>query len=155
MKTLKVTYNDHGPFTAITLERVGLGIHMYNSTEGFVHLCVSEKLGHTDDHWLRTIKPGDRLKFSYSMASDIAESTIKSIDGNEIHNKESAAYAISWIENRDSALSILINLLATSDIHESVRGQAAEGIGIIKPSRNNKLRQLNGLMVEMGRTVYQ
>ena len=61
---------------------------------------------------------------------------------NEIHNKEAAAYAISWIENRDSALSILINLLATSDIHESVRGQAAEGIGIIKPSSKNKHRQL-------------
>jgi hypothetical protein len=73
---------------------------------------------------------------------DIDELARVAFNGNEIHNKESAAYAISWIENRDSALSILINLLATSDVHEDVRGQAAEGIGIKKPSSNNKHRQL-------------
>lgn len=73
---------------------------------------------------------------------DIDELERVAFNGNEIHNKESAAYAISWSENRDSALSILINLLATSDIHESVRGQAAEAIGIIKPSSKNKHRQL-------------
>ena len=73
---------------------------------------------------------------------DIDELARVAFNGKEIHNKESAAYAISWIENHDSALSILINLLATSDIHEDVRGQAAEGIGIIKPSGKNKHRQL-------------
>ena len=55
---------------------------------------------------------------------------------------ESATYALSWVENGDLALSVLIHLLSTSDIHESVRGQAAEGIGIIKPSKKNKHRQL-------------
>jgi HEAT repeat protein len=63
-------------------------------------------------------------------------------NGNELHNMEAATYALSWIENGNSSLSILINLLETPDIHESVRGQAAEGIGIINPSRRNKNRQL-------------
>lgn len=63
-------------------------------------------------------------------------------NGNEVHNKESATYALSWVENCDSALSILINLLSTSDIHETVRGQAAEGIGIMRPSYKNRHRQL-------------
>jgi hypothetical protein len=80
MKTLNVTYNNNGPFTAIPLERVGLGLHMYNSTEGYIHLCISEKLRHTDDYWLKTIKPGDRLKFSYSQAPENTESTISAIE---------------------------------------------------------------------------
>jgi HEAT repeat protein len=73
---------------------------------------------------------------------DIDELARVAFNGNETYNKESAAYAISGIENRDSALSILINLLSTSDIHESVRGQAAEGIDIIKPCSRNKYWQL-------------
>ncbi len=64
------------------------------------------------------------------------------LNGNEIHNKESATYALSWVENSDSTLGILINLLANSDINEYVRGQAAEGIGIIEPSKKNKHRKL-------------
>ena len=60
------------------------------------------------------------------------------LDGKELHNKEAATYALSWVENRDSTLNILIDLLATSDNYESVRGQAAEGIGIIHPSKKNK-----------------
>lgn len=62
------------------------------------------------------------------------------IEGNDIHNKEAATYAISWIENRSSALAILIDILSTMQNHERVRGQAAEGIGLIKPSRKFKLR---------------
>lgn len=55
---------------------------------------------------------------------------------------EAATYALSWIENSNLSLSILISLLATPNIYESVRGQEAEGIGIINPSRRNKNRQL-------------
>lgn len=62
------------------------------------------------------------------------------IEGNDIHNKEAATYAIAWIENRSSALAILVDTLSTVQNHERVRGQAAEGIGIIKPSRKFKLR---------------
>lgn len=89
---------------------------------------------------------------AFEAAKKIANKTLsqKEIDilarvafnGNEVHNMESATYALSWVENGESALSILINLLSTSNIHESVRGQAAEGIGIIKPSYKNSHRQL-------------
>ena len=89
---------------------------------------------------------------AFEAAKKIANRTLsqKDIDilariafnGNEVHNMESATYALSWVENGDLALSVLIHLLSTSDIHESVRGQAAEGIGIIKPSKRNKHRQL-------------
>jgi len=60
--------------------------------------------------------------------------------GLEVHNKEAATYAISWTENRSSVLSVLIDILGTLENHERVRGQAAEGIGIISPSRKFKLR---------------
>ena len=62
------------------------------------------------------------------------------VNGIEIHNKEAATYALSWIENNDTALDILINLLGSLDSHELVRGQAAEGVGIMNRSNKNKLR---------------
>ncbi len=92
MKILKVTYNDKGPFTAIPLDRVGPSLHMYNSTEDFIHLCISEKLGHTDDYWLKTIKPGDRLKFSYSQAPENTESTISAIEN---YARSGETYSVS------------------------------------------------------------
>lgn len=61
-------------------------------------------------------------------------------EGIEPHNKEAATYAISWIENKSSALAVLISILSTTQNHEVVRGQAAEGIGIINPSRKYKMR---------------
>ena len=36
------------------------------------------------------------------------------VNGIEIHNKEAATYALSWIENNDTALDILINLFLSS-----------------------------------------
>jgi HEAT repeat protein len=63
-------------------------------------------------------------------------------NGNKLHNMEAATYALSWIENKNLSLSILISLLASPDIPDPIRGRAAEGIGIINPSRRNKNRQL-------------
>ncbi len=65
-------------------------------------------------------------------------------DGKEIHNNESAAYALSFlgIENGNAALGILINILNSTSFSEVVRGQAAEGIGLTKPDRRNKLRKI-------------
>ncbi len=57
------------------------------------------------------------------------------------HNKEAAAYALSWLEKNNEALDALISTLLAVDMPESVRGQAAEGIGEHKPRKNHKLRQ--------------
>jgi hypothetical protein len=89
---------------------------------------------------------------AFEAAKAISNNTLSQIDidvlarvafhGNDLHNQEAATYALSWIENSKSSLGVLITLLATSDIHESVRGQAAEGIGIIRPSKKNLHRKL-------------
>lgn len=57
------------------------------------------------------------------------------------HNKQAAAYALSWLDNNNEALDSLISALLAVDLPESVRGQAAEGIGDHKPRKNHKLRQ--------------
>lgn len=61
-------------------------------------------------------------------------------NGIELHNREAATYALSSLENKAASLAVLINILGTQENHEDVRGQAAEGIGIINPSRKYKLR---------------
>jgi HEAT repeat protein len=57
-----------------------------------------------------------------------------------LHNKQAAAYALSWLEKNNEALDALIRALLVVDLPESVRGQAAEGIGEHKPRKNHKLR---------------
>lgn len=57
------------------------------------------------------------------------------------HNKEAAAYTLSWQEKDNEALDALIDALLAFELPESVRGQAAEGIGEHKPRKNHKLRQ--------------
>lgn len=57
------------------------------------------------------------------------------------HNKEAAAYALSWLEKNNEALEALICTLLAVNMPESVRGQAAEGIGEHKPRKNHKLRK--------------
>jgi len=57
------------------------------------------------------------------------------------HNKQAAAFALSWLEKNNEALDALISTLLTVDLPASVRGQAAEGIGEHKPRKNHKLRQ--------------
>ena len=61
-------------------------------------------------------------------------------EGNDIHNKEAAVYAMSWIENKSITLPVLSEILKNKDIHENIRICAAEGIGIINPSRRFKIR---------------
>lgn len=45
------------------------------------------------------------------------------------HNKQAAAFALSWLEKSNEALDALIRALLAVELPESVRGQAAEGIG--------------------------
>ena len=59
-------------------------------------------------------------------------------NGIETHNQHAAVYALSFIDNNASALNILIQILDSKDIHESVRGQAAEGIGLVGLTRSLK-----------------
>jgi hypothetical protein len=65
--TLDFEYNGEGPFTAVSLEPGWLSIELYNSSDGFVHLDLKIWEG-KEVRWkysLETVKPGDRLKFSY------------------------------------------------------------------------------------------
>jgi len=64
------------------------------------------------------------------------------IESGSDHNKEAAIYAISCIEEHNSiTLKVLVDVLKNSDYSESVRGRAAEGIGLINPSKRFKLRK--------------
>lgn len=42
--TLDIEYNKFGPFTAASSYRGGLSVHLYNSIDGFIYLCVTVKL---------------------------------------------------------------------------------------------------------------
>ncbi|MDR3479732.1 MAG: hypothetical protein P4L91_03370 [Burkholderiaceae bacterium] len=90
MYTLNIEYNDAGPFTAISAERGGLGVHLYNSAEGYVHLRIMVKNdgNQMQDYWVKTIKPGDRLKFTYSVASSSTTSNITEIEGTATQNEQ-------------------------------------------------------------------
>ncbi len=79
---LSIRYNDQMPITALA-ERGGLNVHLYNSTEGYLHMCVSVKRGEADfqDYWVRTIMPGDRIEFTYSYATQASRDNIAEIEG--------------------------------------------------------------------------
>ncbi|MBI5674312.1 MAG: HEAT repeat domain-containing protein [Nitrospirae bacterium] len=57
------------------------------------------------------------------------------------YNKRAAAYALSWLEGDNQALEALITALSKANLNDSVRGQAAEGIGLHNPPANHSLRK--------------
>lgn len=59
----------------------------------------------------------------------------------EAHNREAAAYALSWLCRKDRTESLQALLHISSDRNEtpSVRGQALEGLGIQRPTTRHKL----------------
>ena len=57
------------------------------------------------------------------------------------YNKRAAVYALSWLEGDDGALEALITALSKTDLEDSVRGQAAEGIGLHNPPAMHSLRK--------------
>jgi hypothetical protein len=62
-------------------------------------------------------------------------------EAENAHNREAAAYALSWVLGRRNQKP-LEALLATFDKIEessSVRGQALEGIGLQRPTKRNRL----------------
>jgi HEAT repeat protein len=63
-------------------------------------------------------------------------------EAEDAHNREAAAYALSWVFGRRNQKPLEV-LLATFDKIEespSVRAQALEGFGLQRPSKRNRLR---------------
>lgn len=81
-----------------------------------------------------------RLSFYKLSKGQVEALSIIPKSGKKLPNKEAATYALSFIENSHEALITLIDLVSSSENHELVRGQAAEGIGIMALS-NNRLRE--------------
>ncbi len=46
-----------------------------------MRVSVKTDSGEEADYWLKTIKPGDRLKFSYAVNTESADSTVAAIEG--------------------------------------------------------------------------
>jgi len=65
--TLDIEYNEHGRFTAVALEHEFLSVDLYNSTEGFLYLAIKvfQERDPKWQYWVKTIKPGDRLRYTY------------------------------------------------------------------------------------------
>ena len=63
-------------------------------------------------------------------------------EARNAHNREAAAYALSWVLGRRRNQKPLVVLLATFDKVEespSVRAQALEGFGLQRPTKRNRL----------------
>lgn len=80
--TLDVWINGQGPFTAASQLRGGLSLTLFTPTDGFFHLAVRFELdAHTTKTYrLKSLKPGDRLKFTYDGPNDDAGSSIEEIE---------------------------------------------------------------------------
>src|SRR5690349_18797290 len=80
--TLDIEYNGQGPFTAAASEDGWISVDLYNSREGFVHLVVKEWANNEieREYQLTTIKPADRLRFTYDAPNDDRGRTIDKIE---------------------------------------------------------------------------
>jgi HEAT repeat protein len=60
-----------------------------------------------------------------------------------VHNREAAAYALSWLLRKDmnDSLQALLNIFNDVNENPSVRGQALEGLGIHGPTKRHRLWQ--------------
>lgn len=56
-----------------------------------------------------------------------------------VHNREAAAYALSWLKDRDKCLRALLNIIGDESEHPAVRAQALEGLGVQRPTGRHKL----------------
>ena len=78
---LDIEYNGEGPFTAVSSEPGWMSIDLYNAKDGFIHLDIKIWEG-KEVRWsysLETVKPGDRLKFSYNMPNNDSGTTVDKI----------------------------------------------------------------------------
>lgn len=62
-------------------------------------------------------------------------------EAERAHNREAAAYALSWTSGRrnQEPLKALLAAFEKSDEHPAVRGQALEGLGVRLPTKRNRL----------------
>ena len=62
-------------------------------------------------------------------------------EAKNAHNREAAAYALSWIDGRRSQepLQALLATFNKAEEYPSVRGQALEGFGLHRPMKRNRL----------------
>src|SRR5687768_9841038 len=71
-----------------------------------------------------------------------AERIIEVLAGAEgVHNREAAAYALSWLcrKDRNKTLRALLNIVDDETEHPAVRGQALEGLGVQMLTERHKL----------------
>lgn len=85
MYALSIQYNDNAPFTAISNIHAGLGCSFYNSIHEFVHLRVMVKYDdlNESEYWIKTIRPGDRLRITYRLAAPTEMANIAEIESCE------------------------------------------------------------------------
>ena len=57
-----------------------------------------------------------------------------------VHNREAAAYALSWLRRKDrnKVLRALLKIIDDGGEHPAVRAQALEGLGVQMPTRRHK-----------------
>ena len=94
---------------------------------------------------LRCGSPEEAFEAAKSLSNLSRLSTKRIIDvldgANEIHNREAAAYALSWLRRKDrtESLQALLNIFNDTNESPSVRGQALEGLGRQRPTPRHKL----------------
>jgi|SRR5215204_1416036 len=58
-----------------------------------------------------------------------------------VHNREAAAYVLSWLlrKDREKCLRALLDIIDDRSEHPAVRAQALEGLGVQRPTGRHKL----------------
>ena len=115
--SLDIEYNDHGCFTAAAPETEFLSVDLYTSTEGFIYLGVKvcQDRAVRWQYWIKTIKPGDRLKFKYDGKNDDHG---KSIDKIEELNRPDEIYTLP---DGSLRLGLDVHFMKSDDRPETVR----------------------------------
>ncbi len=104
--------------------------------DNFSNLILDIETGNEVD----AFEAAKKIAFNKLSKAELTKLSNVVTEGIGIHNKEASTHAISLIENKSPALAMLIDILGTLQNHERVRGRAAEGLGIMEPSRKFKLR---------------
>jgi HEAT repeat protein len=103
-----------------------------------------------DEKWIADIESGD-VTAAFEAVKKIAHRDLSKDDidriariagsGAALHNRAAATGVLGHIDNRNAALTVLIDLLGAPEQHEAVRGFAAEGIAAQRPPLRSKLRK--------------
>lgn len=82
MHALSILYNGQGPFVAGSALTGGLGLHLFNTHNGFVcmHVLVKAASGDYTHYWLPTICPNDCLEITYRSWSQEDSENISALE---------------------------------------------------------------------------